>query len=105
MNTPVGLVVDHINRRPYDNRLENLRIVSHKQNSRNTSINKNNTTGTTGVQKQGRQYLSYVARITDNHGNVLSKSFSIKKHGDERAKELAIEQRNDWKQEFQYDGE
>ena len=38
MNEPEGLLVDHINRNPYDNRLENLRIVTDRQNARNRSI-------------------------------------------------------------------
>jgi len=105
MNDPNGLIIDHINRKPYDNRLENLRIVTTRQNLRNCSISKNNTTGTTGVIKQGKKWCYYVARINDNNGNRLSKSFSIKKYGEEEAKRMAIEQRNIWKQELNYQGE
>lgn len=41
--------IDHINHIPYDNRRENLRIVSTAQNQMNTVINKNNTSGIKGV--------------------------------------------------------
>ena len=102
MNEPNELVVDHINRRVYDNRLENLRIVTQRQNARNRSIHKFNTSGITGVSKEP---YTYTARITNNDGNRISKTFSISKYGDERAKELAIAQRNLWKEEFDYHGE
>ena len=69
MNKPNELVVDHINRRVYDNRLENLRIVTQRQNARNRSIHKFNTSGITGVSKEP---CTYTARITNNDGNRIS---------------------------------
>lgn len=41
--------IDHINHNPYDNRISNLRNVSHKENARNQSMRKTNTSGVTGV--------------------------------------------------------
>lgn len=41
--------IDHINGDPTDNRIENLREVSHTLNCRNKRANKNNTSGFGGV--------------------------------------------------------
>ena len=41
--------IDHINHKPDDNRLKNLRDVSHKQNGKNQSLSCNNTSGCIGV--------------------------------------------------------
>ena len=41
--------IDHINHDGKDNRIENLRAVSHQTNHRNTKKSKNNTSGFTGV--------------------------------------------------------
>lgn len=47
-NTP-GLEVDHANTDTLDNRLCNLRICTHQQNQMNQPLQKNNTSGITGV--------------------------------------------------------
>lgn len=45
---PVG-EIDHINGNPADNRIGNLRDVSHSDNLKNRKISKNNTSGVVGV--------------------------------------------------------
>ena len=64
--------IDHINKNPLDNRLENLREVSHVCNLRNCRVSKNNTSGVTGVifDKNHNKWYSqiFVAGKTYNLG-------------------------------------
>ena len=50
-----GLEIDHINRDSLDNRIENLRLVSHSANMANISLLKNNTSGHAGVVKDSQR--------------------------------------------------
>ncbi len=71
--------IDHINGNRAENRIENLREVSHLENMRNLKISKANTSGTTGVGwkkkdkkwfacislPQGMKYLGYFSNKDD----------------------------------------
>lgn len=49
-----GMHVDHINRNPLDCRKSNLRVALCRENARNTSLRKDNTSGFKGVSKASR---------------------------------------------------
>ena len=57
-----GLEVDHINHVRNDNRLVNLRFVTHGENMRNKSVSSKSTTGVTGVSflKARKKYIAQI---------------------------------------------
>jgi hypothetical protein len=69
MNCPNGMVVDHINGNPSDNRKQNLRIVTQHQNAMNARLNINNTSGTTGVSWD-KENNKWIAAIGVNNKNI-----------------------------------
>ncbi|MCK4260726.1 MAG: HNH endonuclease [Halanaerobiales bacterium] len=54
--------IDHINRKPLDNREKNLRRVTHSQNLQNQSIRFDNTSGYKGVSwsKRSQKWRAYI---------------------------------------------
>ena len=84
-------VVDHIDRNRINNHFLNLRWATESMNQRNTTIRNDNTSGIKGVYFKAVRN-SWVAQWNNNDGNHYSKSFSIKKYGDQ-AKQHAINKR------------
>lgn len=58
-----GKQIDHINGLVSDNRLNNLRLVDHKENGRNQKLRNTNTSGVTGVY-WSKSRNKWIARIT-----------------------------------------
>lgn len=67
---PAGLI-DHINRDRSDNRIQNLRVVSSKENMENTGMYSSNTSGYKGVQWDKR-YNKWVAIVNHNGKQVFA---------------------------------
>jgi hypothetical protein len=57
-----GMVIDHINRDRLDNRLENLRVISSRENSYNRTKNINSNNKYKGVQKRGNKYIAVITK-------------------------------------------
>lgn len=83
--------IDHINRNKQDGRRVNLRDGANGVNARNRGIGKNNTSGTLGVSYNTR--LDAWQAIWNEGGKPVTKTFGVNKHGEEKAKQLAIDAR------------
>ena len=70
-------IIDHINRDKLDNRKCNLRISDKTGNNRNVGLQKNNTSGITGVG-WNRQMNKWIAQITVNYKTIYLGSFNDK---------------------------
>jgi hypothetical protein len=74
---PEGLITDHINRNKLDNRRCNLRSVSPSQNSFNSSLSKNNTSGCVGIVWR-KDIKKWSARIKVNYKEIYLGCFKDK---------------------------
>lgn len=75
---PKGYVIDHINRDRLDNRMENLRVCTQKQNSYNTSKPINSKNKYKGVTKQTNGL--FTAKITKDNQVHEIKDILNEKH-------------------------
>ena len=91
------LFVDHINHDVYDNRKQNLRIVTNTQNTQNSKPNSKNKTGVPGVDFR-KDYKKWVARITVNGDRIFLGSFTTF----EEAVQARIEAENKYFGEYSY---
>ena len=93
-------IVDHINQNPANNNYGNLRWTTYSGNSRNLSKYTTNTSGTSGVHydKNGL----WVATWSDQNMEYQRKRFSVKKLGEDQAKQLAINYRKQMALENDY---
>jgi hypothetical protein len=107
-NYECGLMADHINNKKFDNRIDNIRIVTSSENNQNRSVRSDNTSGKQGVlytidKRTGLDY--WMVKIVDNNSKKIVKLFSIKKLGNEDAKRHAIEYRKQLEIQFGYIGD
>ena len=82
-----GYVVDHINRNPLDNRRSNLRLCIYSENACNSGIQKNNTSGVTGVYYD-KIYDRWMAKI-GHDGKLIHLGFFDKKKDAIKARKSA----------------
>ena len=61
--------IDHIDGNKTNNRIENLRLVTHSQNGHNQKIRKDNTSGVKGVN-WNKDVMKFRARIMKNNKSI-----------------------------------
>lgn len=89
MNAGKGVIVDHINGNPLDNRKQNLRITNSTGNNRNARKRKNSTSIYKGVSKNGKTWKVQIQ--IDKHNYVLKCGFETEKEAALYYNKLAIE--------------
>jgi hypothetical protein len=57
-----GYVIDHINRNKLDNRFENLRVITSRENSYNRTKSKNSNNTYKGVKKSGNKFSAIISK-------------------------------------------
>jgi hypothetical protein len=86
---PNGFVIDHIDRNPLNNKIENLRLASLSENKINSAANHNNTTGFKGVIRTPNN--KFQARLGFNNKKLYLGLFNTKEEAAAAIKKKSIE--------------
>lgn len=90
MNPEKGMVIDHVNGDPLDNRRSNLRVCRQSQNCQNRKAQKNNKLGLKGVCKDTKKNLYRSSIMKD--GKLVFLGYSkTPEEAHEKYKKAAIE--------------
>jgi len=83
-NTPEGLLTDHIDGNPLNNRKSNLRSVTAQENQQNRGVNKNSTSGYRGVYKTKRNRSKpWCANVFVNYKRITLGHFATAEEANE----------------------
>lgn len=103
---PEGFQIDHVDGNRINNRIENLRLVSPKMNSRNKKKRATSSTGHAGISFYnngiGNEY--FVFEWTNMAGVKQRKHFSCSKLGHDAAKQAAVEYKKSLSERLLEDG-
>lgn len=95
-DVPPGIVIDHIDGDPLNNKISNLRAITQAENLRNKKSCGKNKSGVTGVVLFcSRGHEQWRAQFNTLCGKLKQKYFSIFKHGKDEAFRLACEWRKE----------
>ena len=97
-------VVDHIDRNKTNNNWLNLRWTTQSINMRNVPMQINNTSGVKGVlyDNSNLNKIRWRAQWIDNEKKTHTKSFAVKKYGNDEAKQMAINYRKEMEKLYDY---
>lgn len=102
IDVPCHMVVNHIDSNPSNNNILNLEVITPTENNILAKRALTNSTGIRGVLKVTQKgILAYQAFVSDSTtGQLIRKTFSVRKYGEEQALLLAIQARKELEEEF-----
>jgi len=90
-----SMVVDHLDGDPFNNKLQNLAVKTHRGNAQNTGMYQTNTSGGKGVNLSCHNgYYSWTATWYKSCKKKTTKDFSVTKYGYDQSKQMAADHRN-----------